>query len=132
MWDCCSLTLALFIVKCVRDKSGYFAEKIYKSMKGLGTDDHTLIRCIVTRCEVDMVQIKQHFVHNYREPLGKWIEVINTCTPAYLVYLHLIRATRAAITRSCFLHSSAKVPRQSDAFDCLFSLFQLSLVFVIT
>ncbi|XP_065828500.1 annexin A4-like [Oscarella lobularis] len=64
----------LAIVKCVRDKSGYFAEKIYKSMKGLGTDDHTLIRCIVTRCEVDMVQIKQHFVHNYREPLGKWIE----------------------------------------------------------
>ena len=31
-----------FLVRCVQDKTGYFAEKIYKSMKvGVGQDDFT-------------------------------------------------------------------------------------------
>jgi len=63
----------LTIVKCVRDKSRYFAERLYKSMKGLGTDDHTLVRVMVTRCEVDMVQIKNKFYESYRESLGSFI-----------------------------------------------------------
>jgi hypothetical protein len=63
----------LTIVRCVRDKTGYFAERIYRSMKGIGTDDQTLIRCVVSRCEVDMVQIKEHFVKHYKDTLAKWI-----------------------------------------------------------
>ncbi|XP_065903186.1 annexin A4-like [Dysidea avara] len=62
------------IVKCVRDKSGYFAERLYKSMKGLGTDDHTLIRVMVTRCEVDMLQIKTKFLRTYGKTLGSFIK----------------------------------------------------------
>ena len=35
-------------------------------MKGLGTKENTLIRVIISRCEIDMVQIKQKF-----EPIAK-------------------------------------------------------------
>ncbi|XP_041346714.1 LOW QUALITY PROTEIN: annexin A4-like [Gigantopelta aegis] len=62
------------IVKCVRDKSGYFAERLYKSMKGLGTDDKTLIRVMVSRCEVDMVEIKSAFEKMHRKSLESFIK----------------------------------------------------------
>jgi hypothetical protein len=39
-------------VRCARDREGYFADRLYKSMKGVGTDEETLIRIIVTRAEV--------------------------------------------------------------------------------
>ena len=39
-------------MKCVRSRADYFAEKLYKSMKGVGTDDETLVRVIVSRSEV--------------------------------------------------------------------------------
>jgi hypothetical protein len=63
----------LTIVKCVKNRPAYFAEKLYKSMKGLGTDDRTLIRCVVTRCEVDMIQIKQEFQRAYGKTLESFI-----------------------------------------------------------
>lgn len=49
----------LAIVKCMRNKPAYFAERLYKSMKGLGTDDDTLIRVMVSRAEIDMMDIGQ-------------------------------------------------------------------------
>ena len=44
-------------------------------MKGLGTDDDSLIRVCVSRAEIDMVQIKQHFEQMNEQPLGKFIAV---------------------------------------------------------
>ena len=41
--------------RCVHSRPMYFAEKLYKSMKGIGTDDTTLIRIIVSRSEVKVV-----------------------------------------------------------------------------
>ncbi|XP_014670294.1 PREDICTED: annexin-B12-like [Priapulus caudatus] len=61
------------IVKCVRNRSAYFAERLYTSMKGLGTNDRQLVRVVVTRCEVDMVQIKQEFQRNYGKTLESFI-----------------------------------------------------------
>jgi len=61
------------LVHSVVDRPAYFAERLYKSMKGAGTDDSTLIRIVVTRCEVDMVEIKQAFLTNYHKTLGKMI-----------------------------------------------------------
>lgn len=44
-------------------------------MKGAGTNDRSLVRVIVTRCEVDMVQIKTAFNAEYGDSLGQWIYV---------------------------------------------------------
>jgi annexin A7/11 len=42
----------LAVVKCARNRPQYFAEQLYKSMKGAGTADDTLIRIVVSRSEV--------------------------------------------------------------------------------
>ncbi|CAH8568332.1 unnamed protein product [Schistosoma margrebowiei] len=56
-----TLSALLSIVRCIQNKPRYFAMKLLKAMKGAGTDDRTLIRIIVSRCEVDMGQIKKEF-----------------------------------------------------------------------
>eukprot|EP00112_Aurelia_sp_Birch-Aquarium-sp1_P021920 Seg6005.1 transcript_id=Seg6005.1/GoldUCD/mRNA.D3Y31 product="Annexin A7" protein_id=Seg6005.1/GoldUCD/D3Y31 len=63
----------LTVVKCVKNTPSYFAEALYYSMKGLGTDDAKLIRAIISRSEIDMVQIKQAFANMYGQTLGRFI-----------------------------------------------------------
>jgi len=63
----------LAIIKSVKDIHTFFAESLYKSMKGAGTDDSTLIRCVVSRCEIDMMQIKDSFERVYDKELSKFI-----------------------------------------------------------
>ncbi|CAK9800127.1 Annexin B9 [Anthophora quadrimaculata] len=63
----------LAIVKCVKNKPAFFAEQLYKSMKGFGTDDNRLIRLVVTRSEVDMGEIKEVFRQQYNESLEDFI-----------------------------------------------------------
>lgn len=41
-----------------------------KSMKGLGTDDTTLVRVIVTRTEIDMQYIKVEYLKKYKKTLN--------------------------------------------------------------
>ncbi|KAM7009144.1 annexin A5b isoform 1-T1 [Tautogolabrus adspersus] len=53
--------LLLAVVKCARSVPAYFAETLYYSMKGAGTDDNTLIRVMVSRSEVDMLDIRTEF-----------------------------------------------------------------------
>ncbi|XP_048479332.1 annexin B9 isoform X2 [Plutella xylostella] len=62
------------IVKVVRNKPLFFAERLHKSMKGLGTNDRQLIRIMVTRCELDLGDICDVFEHKYGETLASWIE----------------------------------------------------------
>ncbi|XP_038215226.1 annexin B9-like isoform X2 [Zerene cesonia] len=62
------------IVKVVRNKPLFFAERLHKSMKGLGTNDRQLIRIMVTRCEVDLGDIAEMFQAKYGESLQSWIE----------------------------------------------------------
>lgn len=64
----------LAIVKIAQSQPAYFAERLYKSMKGAGTNDRTLVRVMVTRSEVDMVQVKQHFQAAYSKTLDSFIE----------------------------------------------------------
>nr|XP_005988281.1 PREDICTED: annexin A4 [Latimeria chalumnae] len=64
----------LAIVKCTKNKPAYFAERLYKSMKGLGTTDSILIRVMVSRCEVDMLDIRSEFKKNYGKSLHSFIK----------------------------------------------------------
>ncbi|XP_078386641.1 annexin A7-like [Cetorhinus maximus] len=61
-------------VQCVVNRPAFFAEKVYHSMKGLGTSDSTLIRVIVTRSEIDLIQIKQAFWEKYQKGLRTMVE----------------------------------------------------------
>ncbi|XP_068937063.1 annexin A13 [Petaurus breviceps papuanus] len=64
----------LTLVRCARDCHGYFAELLYKSMKGVGTDEETLIRIIVTRAEVDLQAVKEKFQEKYQKSLADTIK----------------------------------------------------------
>uniref|UniRef100_A0A674B086 Annexin n=1 Tax=Salmo trutta TaxID=8032 RepID=A0A674B086_SALTR len=57
------------VVKCIKNTPAYFAERLYKAMKGAGTKDKTLIRIMVTRSEVDMLDIRQEYVKTYGKSL---------------------------------------------------------------
>lgn len=45
-------------VQSALNRSAFFAERLYHSMKGAGTDDSTLVRIVVTRSEVS--EASQH------------------------------------------------------------------------
>lgn len=59
----------LTILRCSTNPALYFATILHKSVKGIGTDDRTLIRVIVTRTEIDMQYIKAEYYSKYKRPL---------------------------------------------------------------
>lgn len=61
------------IVQCAVSKPAYFAEQLFNSMKGSGTRDKQLIRIMVSRCGVDMNEIKAHFKRMYGKTLRQAI-----------------------------------------------------------
>jgi len=67
--------LYCFIVKSVRDKSSYFAKRLHESMAGFGTNDKVLIRIVATRCEIDMVEIKNAYMSMFGKSLEADIAV---------------------------------------------------------
>ncbi|KAM4635178.1 annexin A4 [Polymixia lowei] len=70
----CLEDVFLAIVKCLKSKPAFFAERLYKSMKGLGTTDSVLIRIMVSRAEIDMVDIKAEFLKMYGKTLYSFIK----------------------------------------------------------
>ncbi|XP_056601738.1 annexin A3-like [Triplophysa dalaica] len=62
--------LLITIVKCVINTPAYFAEKLHKSMKGIGSDETTLTRIMVSRAEVDMMDIKAEYKKLNQRSLG--------------------------------------------------------------
>ncbi|KAD4384201.1 hypothetical protein E3N88_24369 [Mikania micrantha] len=64
----------LTILQCAENPAKYFAKVLYKAMKGLGTDDTTLIRVIVTRTEIDMQYIKAEYHKKYKKSLNDAVQ----------------------------------------------------------
>ncbi|XP_070545070.1 annexin A5-like [Ptychodera flava] len=62
------------VAQCVKSRPVYFADRLYRAMHGLGTDDHTLIRVVVSRSEIDLIEIKQAFLERHYKTLYKMIE----------------------------------------------------------
>lgn len=63
------LEAMLAIVECVQSPAAFFAKRLHKAMAGAGTDDVTLIRIIISRCEIDLGTIKQEYERIYDKTL---------------------------------------------------------------
>lgn len=57
------------IVECVQMAPHFFAKRLFEAMDGMGTDDKTLIRIIVSRAEIDLQNIKDEYEQMYNKTL---------------------------------------------------------------
>ncbi|XP_051897474.1 annexin A4-like isoform X2 [Pristis pectinata] len=64
----------LGLVQYAKNPAAYFANKLYEAMSGAGTDDRGLIRIVISRSEVDMMDIKTEFSKLYGKSLFSYIE----------------------------------------------------------
>jgi len=60
----------LTILQCAENPGKFFAKVLQKAMKGMGTDDTTLTRVIVTRAEIDMQYIKAEYHKKFGKSLN--------------------------------------------------------------
>lgn len=50
----------LSLLRVAQNRPEFFARRLHKSMAGIGTNDKSLIRLVVTRCEIDMMTSKKN------------------------------------------------------------------------
>ncbi|KAL0616796.1 Annexin A2 [Plecturocebus cupreus] len=63
----------LNLVQCIWNKCLYFAERLYDSVKGKGTQDKVLIRLVVSCSEVNMLKIRSEFMRKYGKSLYYYV-----------------------------------------------------------
>ncbi|OIT38122.1 PREDICTED: annexin D3-like [Nicotiana attenuata] len=49
------------VIWCIDSPEKHFAEVVKKSTDGLGTDEDSLTRAIITRAEIDMIKVKEEY-----------------------------------------------------------------------
>jgi len=64
----------LILLAVAKDKVAYYADSLYESMQGAGTDDKTLIRIVVSRSELDLGAIKAKYLEKHGKTLDHSIE----------------------------------------------------------
>ena len=65
----------LAIVRSIRNLPAFFAKCVHDAIAGMGTNDRKLVRIIVTRCEIDMGEIKQNYLMQYGTTVADDIKV---------------------------------------------------------
>lgn len=65
----------LAILRVAHNRPEFFARRLHKSMAGIGTNDKSLVRLVVSRCEIDMMDIKDEFQRYYGKSLKSFIKV---------------------------------------------------------
>ncbi|XP_078316353.1 annexin A6-like isoform X2 [Crassostrea virginica] len=58
------------LVKAIEDPVQYYAEKLFTSFGGLGTNEDNVVRIIISRSEIDMRDIKVRFQQQYQKSLS--------------------------------------------------------------
>ncbi|KAM3831109.1 annexin A3 [Vipera latastei] len=61
--------LLMAVVKCANNMPAFFAEKVNKSIKGPGTNEIALTRILVSRSEIDLLDIREEYKNLYGESL---------------------------------------------------------------
>ncbi|KAJ6668677.1 hypothetical protein lerEdw1_012160 [Lerista edwardsae] len=59
----------LWMVLCVRDKASYFAYRLYNAIHELGFHNKTIIRILIARSEMDLMNIRQRYKERYGKSL---------------------------------------------------------------
>jgi hypothetical protein len=83
--------LLITILHCCTNITDYFSQRIRGACKGLGTNDKVLIRCMITRDEIDLQQIKKNYKNAYG--LSLYDEIKDECSGDYKLCLLAIAAT---------------------------------------
>ncbi|XP_053315910.1 annexin A10 [Spea bombifrons] len=61
--------LLLAIVACVRDKASYFAYRLHSAIHDFGFHNKTVIRTLISRSEIDLMNIRRKYRERYEKTL---------------------------------------------------------------
>ena len=123
-------------VKCAKSRPAYLAERLRNAVKGMGTKDRALIRIIVSRCDIDLANIKQEYEKMHHKTLALDVAVktllFSSATLYHVAILHCFhweccrRTPRATTRRPCWPWSAEVcrgIRRSASHIPFLFSSF---------